>query len=189
MKEKSPAFQLYPGDFLSDERVMLMNDAQVGVYMRLICTCWREGSIPADLELAARLGGRVKATDEEVQFVLECFSVDPDDSTRLKHKRLEEERSRQAEYRLKKSASGKKGARSRWQTDGTAIAPPSSENGSAIVSPMANDGSSSSSSSSSSKEEPPPNPPPRGRGNVRHKRGPKTTRTRTADGWRVDVIG
>ena len=54
---KSPAFQLYPKDFLVD--TAMMTAEEVGVYMRLICYAWvglpglKQGYIPGD-ERAAR---------------------------------------------------------------------------------------------------------------------------------------
>jgi hypothetical protein len=39
-REQSPAFQFYPQDFLSDDKVMAMNAAARGVYIVLLCHCW-----------------------------------------------------------------------------------------------------------------------------------------------------
>ena len=50
MSNKSPAFQFYPADFLSDSKVILMSNEAVGCYIKLICHGWLEGSIPSNDE-------------------------------------------------------------------------------------------------------------------------------------------
>ena len=169
-----PCFQFYPADFLADENVVAMTNQQVGCYFKLICYCWREGSIPDDVARLALLCGE---TPEEMALLWSaikmCFKVDSRNSGRLLHPRLERERLKQKKYKSTKSAAGKLGAKSRWgnkkqeldcqwQTHGSA-------NGKAIADasqlPLAND--SSSSSSSSSDIIVPPLPPCGGNGEVR----------------------
>ena len=55
MPNKSPAFQFYPADFLSDSKVILMSNEEVGCYIKLICHGWLEGSIPSNIEGIALL--------------------------------------------------------------------------------------------------------------------------------------
>lgn len=159
----SPAFQFYPADFLSDVNVVMMNNRQLGCYIRLICYCWREGSIPNDLTKLAML------CHEEHEWlchnwgsIAPCFDT-TDDAAQLVHPRLERERIKQQTYRNIKSQAGKRGATKRWdgiskgwQSHASAIGLPLAENGKAIVSPMAKN--SSSSSSSTSVLEPPISP-------------------------------
>ena len=45
-KGKSPAFQLYAGDFLSDINVKIMTMSQRGMYITLLLHEWIEGSLP-----------------------------------------------------------------------------------------------------------------------------------------------
>ena len=52
---KSPAFQFYPKDFLTDEKVRVMSLQERGAYITLMCLCWTEGTIPSDLLRLARL--------------------------------------------------------------------------------------------------------------------------------------
>ena len=59
--KKSPAFQFYPKDFMSDEKQAVMELAEVGAYIRLICVCWEEGSIPRDMKRLAKLCGAPSA--------------------------------------------------------------------------------------------------------------------------------
>jgi hypothetical protein len=39
-KEKSPAFQFYPKDWLTDDKVMGMTDAEKGVFIDLLAIQW-----------------------------------------------------------------------------------------------------------------------------------------------------
>ena len=162
MAERPPAFQFYPADFLADERVMTMTNQELGCYIKLICYCWREGSIPCDVNKIARLCGENGLAMAELWLSLSpCFTeaVVPDyDEKRLIQKRLEKERQKQAKYRLDREKAGQKGAEVRWGDKLTSengeqngkIAELSLSYGLATSEPMANDSSSSSSSSSSS---------------------------------------
>jgi len=96
---------MYPKDILSDEACASMTDEELGVYMRLLCHAWLEGSIPADEERIARLLRKPKRSLRRVwPAVSRCF-VRVDD--RLIQRRLEAERLKQAEYRDKQSARAK----------------------------------------------------------------------------------
>jgi uncharacterized protein YdaU (DUF1376 family) len=143
---KTPAFQFYPADFLSDENVVLMSNRELGCYIKLMCYCWREGSIPSDLKKIARLCGEDGSAMADLWIAIGvCFEVSGSDESRMVHPRLETERLKQSEFKTERSESGKKGAEARWNKG-------SSKNSSAmaqpLAQPMANDGSSSSSSSS-----------------------------------------
>ena len=46
-KNKSPAFQFYPGDYLFDANTVVFTAEQDGHYLRLLCFCGIEGSIPS----------------------------------------------------------------------------------------------------------------------------------------------
>lgn len=152
--DKSPAFQFYPSDFLSDKNTMLMSAEEIGMYMLLMCVCWKEGSLPDDMEEMAVLS-RANSTDFEESWnkrISKCFVREGDEWI---HPRLEKERRKQHKYRQKKVEAGKKGARKRWEnTDSEPkMADDSSaknKNGTANGSPMANDSSSSSTSTSES---------------------------------------
>lgn len=143
---KSPAFQFYPNDFLSDPNVIVMSLQERGAYITLICLCWAN-PLPSNINRLARLCGVPVATFRKLWPALEvCFRPHPTEPDLLIHPRLERERAKQLAFRSEKSEAGKRGAAKRWQKDGTAIAQPSSKNGTAIDLPMANDSSSSSSS-------------------------------------------
>jgi hypothetical protein len=53
-KGKAPAFQFYAADWLADEAASVMSLEEEGAYIRDLCYCWREGSIPAG---STRMGG------------------------------------------------------------------------------------------------------------------------------------
>lgn len=54
-KERSPAFQVYPKDAMSDEIYQLMNNRQKGIYWDFLLRAWIEGSIPSDIQTLAML--------------------------------------------------------------------------------------------------------------------------------------
>jgi uncharacterized protein YdaU (DUF1376 family) len=152
---KSPAFQFYPADFLNDENVVLMTNQEIGCYVKLICYCWREGSIPADVSKIAKLCGEDGSAMAQLWLSIKsCFSSAKNDDTRLVHPRLEEERKKQAEFKKDRISAGKKGAKTRWlkglEGDGSAIGQPSLSHSLSIGEPMAKHSSLSSSSSLSS---------------------------------------
>lgn len=112
MKEKAPAFQFYPKDYLSDENVSALSLAEEGLYWRAICYCWLHGTIPADPEKLARILGK-GCTIEQVTCVQALFNFAPDNAERMVHKRLEKERVHQADNRAKRAKAGKASAKSR----------------------------------------------------------------------------
>lgn len=110
----SPAFQFYPGDFLSDGNQMSLSLAGAGAYIRLIAVCWKEGSLPDDTKLLWKLAQADSRQEfEEVwPSVRVCFRKK---RGRLIHPRLDKERAKQDAFRSKMSESGKKGAKRRHE--------------------------------------------------------------------------
>ncbi len=151
---KSPAFQFYPSDFLSDVNVVLMTNQELGCYIKLISFCWLQGSIPNDVRKISKLCNEDGSAMAQLwQAIKNCFKEAPDDCSKLIHPRLEAERHKQIMFKDERSKSGKRGAKARWNigiiknnSDGSAMAQP-------IAEPMAKNGSSSSSSSISSTTE------------------------------------
>lgn len=109
--EKAPAFQFYPKDFLSDRKQVAMSLAEAGAYWRLCCHCWMEGSLPTELQQLARLCG---ATPRQMRAmwpaISPCF-LEKDGA--LVHKRLEQERDKQAFFRRRASDGGRSKAASK----------------------------------------------------------------------------
>lgn len=148
MQEKSPAFQFYPRDCLADRNVAVMNTEEFGAYMKLLCFCWLEGSLPDDVEDLAMTAGvdvlRFQAM--WAKKIGRCFRKA--DEGRLVHPRLDEERRKQEEYREQKSEAGRAGNAARWGGNHRAVADASQRDPGGI----AKHRSSSASSSASSEE-------------------------------------
>jgi uncharacterized protein YdaU (DUF1376 family) len=135
---KPPAFQLYADDLISG--TLKFSDAELGLYMRLLCAQWNEGSLPDDDEELLSYGrGRTPLNRVKAKFNT-CADG------RLRNARMERVRKEQEEYRENRRESGKLGAEKRWHSHSTAIAQPlatpslchSTANGKRIASGMAN---------------------------------------------------
>ena len=111
---RPPAFPLYAGDFLSDANQMAMTLAEAGAYIRLMCVCWKEGSIPDNPKTLWKLAQAqsLRAFERVWPNVRVCFE-ERDDGC-LVHPRIEQERRKKDAYRQKMSESGKKGAAKRY---------------------------------------------------------------------------
>lgn len=97
---KSPAFQFYPGDFLSDFNVIVMTAQEVGAYALLMCVCWKENGITNDMEelaTASRMGDAFAESWEK--RIRRCFILR--DDGRWDHPRLQAERVKQQEFSAK----------------------------------------------------------------------------------------
>lgn len=147
---KMPAYQWYPKDHRTDEKVELMDLEQEGALRRLLDHQWLQGSIPAD---ADDLAGLLRVDEERFARIWKrvgpCFEPVEGDPSRLVNRRLERERQQRAKYSEARAEAGRKGALGKWQKDGSAIDLPltkerqshSSANGKAIAQPKQNDGS------------------------------------------------
>ena len=125
-KEKTPAFQFYPKDWLSDINVIRMSLEQRGMYIHLLSFCWLEGSIPADpKEVCLLLGmGQEYSIDEfkgAWALVASCFELSQKDPSRLVHLRLEKERKKQDEWKKKSVSGGKASAKARQPKDKSSV--------------------------------------------------------------------
>lgn len=109
---KPPAFQFFPADWLSSQRVQMMTLEEEGAYIRLLCYCWSHGSIPDDPAKIARLLGKSVSTDV-VTNVQRMFTVRCNDDSALTHERLELERERQKQRKLQTADAGRKSAQNR----------------------------------------------------------------------------
>lgn len=112
---KTPAFQLYPGDFLSSPDVQMMTTVEVGAYCLLLFNAWiitdRPGYLPNNERKLQRLS---KLSDKDWKRVkdvlLEKFIV-TEDGKFLFNKRLATEYTKQEARRLRLAENGKKGGR------------------------------------------------------------------------------
>lgn len=111
-KDKSPAFQWYPKDYLTSARVAMMDLKTEGAYRRAMDYCWLNGFLPADEKKLSILIGK-GCTPKIAGEVKEMFEVDPEDSSKLIHARLNKEREKQKEFSAKQSGNGSLGGRPR----------------------------------------------------------------------------
>lgn len=142
---KRPAFQFYPGDYLSDMAVSLMTAEEEGHYIRLLCYCWLEGSLPNDDVQLAKLLKLNGGSCLVPTVVKGRFTVVPNDPSKLVHKRLEKERQKQDEWAEKSRIGGLKSGQIRKNKGVNR-----SNGGSQMVEPPYEPKGNSSSSSSSS---------------------------------------
>ena len=102
---KAPAFQFYADDFLSG--TITMTDAEVGLYIRLLCHQWYSGGLPndnAEIELHSRGGTPLKR-------VLAKFQLGDDGL--LRNARLEAVRRGRQEFVDKQTEKSAKGVAAR----------------------------------------------------------------------------
>lgn len=108
---KLPYYTLYPSDFDADERVRLMEDAELGLYLRCLNHAWLNDGLPEDPEEIRRL---LRDTPNEFCMkwvrVSACFPVAEDG--RRRNERQEKERA----AALDKAEKAKKGAEASWQS-------------------------------------------------------------------------
>lgn len=98
-KEKSPAFQFYPKDFLTDEKVVCMTNEQLGQYVRLLCLDWLNDGLQKDLWPELNGGSTLVAS---------CFTDHASKRGFVTNKRLVKEREKQKVWSKKSSEAGKR---------------------------------------------------------------------------------
>ena len=143
---KSPAFQFYPADYASSQRVRLMTLEEEGAYINLLCSCWLHGSIPSDPAMAARLVG--KGCSATLATTVLTMFTPSSQAGRMVHDRLERERLKQSDWREKSASGGRKSAELR-KGGATTLQPPL-PNGTNQKATLQSSSMSSSSSSSTS---------------------------------------
>ena len=154
MKERPPAFQFYPRDFLSSEGVRVMTATGRGAYITLLCVCWLEGSLPTDDEQLRRLSDVSESEWKDCRETVIARFVVRDG--RLHNYRLDKERAKQRTFSKIQSDKGQKSAESRRNRGATPVQP-NGNPGSTAVQPEGNSSvcilhSASSSASSTSVE-------------------------------------
>ena len=112
MKNKSPAFQFYPKDYLSDINVQIMSLPERGAYINLLCHEWLEGGLPNDDDILSILSGLGEEWfGKSGEKIKKCFTIK---SGNFINPRLEKERKNQKNRRKKRSDAGRKGNETRW---------------------------------------------------------------------------
>jgi uncharacterized protein YdaU (DUF1376 family) len=144
---RSPAFQFYPNDFISDRNVVLMSMAERGVYITLLCYAWQE-PLPNDTDRLSRLCGMPLPVFRKLwPAVRICFL---EQGEHLIQPRLERERQKQADYRRRQSDRGRASGEARRRNAGSTGSEPAYEPGANAGSTGVQTASFNSSSSSSS---------------------------------------
>ena len=111
---KLPHFPFFARDWLTDTRVMLMDLATQGAYIKLLCYQWLEGGIPRDEKQLATLCGTTEETFVQIWLELnDAFEVNGDG--KLVNPRLEAIRGETEAKVAKAIENGKKGAAKRWK--------------------------------------------------------------------------
>jgi len=106
MANTLPFFPLYAADFLTDEVVVLVPNDGVGIYIKLLCRQWIEGSLPSCVGDLARLTGEDEDSFCNLWDLLEHKFPAGDDG-RLRNPRLAAERAKAESIYERKSQGGK----------------------------------------------------------------------------------
>jgi hypothetical protein len=110
MTNKAPAFQWYPKDCDTDEKVRGMDDREFGFYIRCLNHSWMNDGLPEDLGELARVMQRPAAYVRRVWArVGKCFA--PDGQGRLRNLKQEEQRRGYQQFR----ESRRNAAEARWE--------------------------------------------------------------------------
>jgi uncharacterized protein YdaU (DUF1376 family) len=112
-RDKSPAYQWYPKDALSDIDMMVMTNETEGLYRRLMDHAWLEDGLPGNLAFIFPLS-KCESHEKFEQLWMQIEPLFPiDDDGRRRNKRQERERAKQRKNsRLRKLA-----ANTRWNRE------------------------------------------------------------------------
>lgn len=105
----APAFQFYVADFI--EGTSNMTNAEVGVYIRLLCAQWTRGGLPNDDKELMRFCGGAHNVAKILPSVRQKFALSVDG--KLRNQRLEIERAKQEAYRAAQAVKGQQSGISR----------------------------------------------------------------------------
>lgn len=106
-RKRPPSFDFFPDDFIAG--TYHLTPEAVGIYVRLLCFQWNNGSIPEDEAELARIAG-VDADAMRTHMRTVMLKFMPDGCGGLKNDRLERER----EHKLAIIEKSKAAADSRW---------------------------------------------------------------------------
>ncbi len=130
-RNKLDYFPFFPKDCETDESIRLMDDAELGFWVRLMCYQWPNGSVPSDVETLLRglygtAPGGIPRTAAYVRKIMggpvaQRMLPHPTREGRLADPRLLKEREIAETLSTGRSKNGKTGATSRWQNDDFAI--------------------------------------------------------------------
>ncbi|WP_312697056.1 DUF1376 domain-containing protein [Sphingobacterium mizutaii] len=105
---KSPAFQFYASDFLTDTQSWDVNE--VGIYIRLLSNQWVNGSLPGDLIRLSRIAGCEHEMFKKAWVILGLKFLKNNDGS-LYNRKLESVREASDRFKEKQALNGSKGGR------------------------------------------------------------------------------
>ncbi len=109
--ERSPAFQFYPKDFLTDPCVIAMSLEERGLYITLLCRAWMDDGLPGSLEEISEISGEDPRKIRRIfPRVAHCFE---ERDGRYYQPRLERERAKQQQFRVQRTAASHLGVEAR----------------------------------------------------------------------------
>lgn len=115
MKNKAPAVQWYPGDWLSDPRVRCLTRAERADYFDLLNYMWMEEDcgLPSDLMTLSRMLGYEEGKNQ-LENIIKLFIAHPTKKEKITQKRLLKEREKQKKFKKEMSKAGVRGNNKRW---------------------------------------------------------------------------
>lgn len=108
---KMDSLPLFVPQFLAE--VSELDNASVGVYIKLLCYQWEKGDLPTDAGSLARLSGETKTKFAKIWEKIEEKFCKKNEK-RIHNIKLEEVRKDKIEFKAKLSKSGSDGAAKRW---------------------------------------------------------------------------
>ena len=113
-----PWFPIYAAELLSDEDFAAWSPGARGCWFTLSARCWKDGSIPNDLVVLARLCGEgAELMAEHWKSIGTKFPEAPGDPSRLISTRIERERDLAIQKAESLTKRGKAGAAARWKDE------------------------------------------------------------------------
>jgi len=118
MPKAYPYFRWYPADADTDQKFRVMDDADLGFYLRCLNHAWLNGGIPADpIERARALKTPLKRANKRWERVGQCFTNSREQNAMLINPRQESER----EYAVQKSQLASESAKVRYERSANAV--------------------------------------------------------------------
>ena len=85
----APWFKLYAGDLLSDTKIRLLSDEQLGILLKLWAFNCKDGCLPSALAIARRLVGA--SPSDDLKWVMDFFVVNSEDPSKMHSQRMKDE--------------------------------------------------------------------------------------------------
>ena len=117
--EKSPVFYFYADDWINSIDRLKLNYSEQGLYILLVCHCWKNYEIEYDYEFLSIMCNisveEIKVILPKIEHLFEKRKAN-DGKVYLVSPNMEEQRKMQNEATEKKRKAGQKGASSRWKS-------------------------------------------------------------------------